>query len=405
MRRSPGGRHAGIAQDVLGAGLHGGLDENIRPVAWPEIELFARGHAAERQAIHGDFVHLQARRGGGDGALLADELRLDGLAEAGVHQAPALKGARAHADDGQADAIDGDEAPQMVPGLRAKAAVRVRGLDHPDREVRGGRNFGADVFALVVDVGDLLQDEHALRGGGDLRHGIQAAFNDEGASHAAPDLGGGGAVQVSMVPEGAAGVIGRHVELVVLGGAGRDLQQDVVAIAGGRDVEAVGVEIGKIKAMKGIHRVRLVSFRSELVAQVDDDLITRAAAKRGADELAIVSPEEDGIRADLPLGLDYGEGGLQPAVGGVEFGWVHKRDRLVYVQGPQLRLRKDLRLQGEGPFGRAGLSALAAGREVAPRLLQTLTSLQGGAQTSGLVLRSRAGHDFLGWGDQGEERG
>ena len=57
--------------------------------------------------------------------------------------------------------------------------------------------------AAVVEQ-HLVEDEHTLGGGGDLRHVVEIALDDQRAGHAARHLDVGAAVVMRMIPIGAA---------------------------------------------------------------------------------------------------------------------------------------------------------------------------------------------------------
>ena len=89
-------------------------------------------------------------------------------------------------------------------------------------------------------------------------------------------------------------MVRRDIHLVVFKFARRDRQQDIVAVALGRDVKAVIVEIGGVEAMRHGDQMRLARlilelpldlFRGlfrEFIAKLEQELIAGLQADRGA---------------------------------------------------------------------------------------------------------------------------
>ena len=192
-------------------------------------------------------------------------------------------------------AVDGGEAPGLFPGVRRELIVG-DDLAHLARRaapVDGTVGLGLQLAVLGAGVGDLLEQQDPLghRGTlGALQQGVEVAVgvarrravaaDDERAGHAAADLQSGGAVAVRVVPEGPRRMVGRNVVFIFEADAGIDRHQDIVAVAGRADPDAVAVQVGAVEAVRVVDvRLRLivaVGVGRKLVLQLDADRVARS---------------------------------------------------------------------------------------------------------------------------------
>lgn len=229
--------------EVVGA-RRAGFDEGFNPVAAGEQHDAVGLRGRQRHAVPSQHVEVVTFEGEGHE-----------LALGGVEHAPALHFAWVHRDLGVHDAVDGVE----------NLGAREEGL-------LGGRERDGDKQLEVVAQLDGLEHYDLLLGGRHLLDLVELAAHDDHAGHAGPHLLANGAVAVGVVPVAAAGVVVRDGDLVLLGRAGRHAEEDVVAIALRRDVQAVRVEVGRrplVRAVRGerVIRVLLLDGR-QLVDQV-----------------------------------------------------------------------------------------------------------------------------------------
>ena len=131
----------------------------------------------------------------------------------------------------------------------------------------------------VVVLKDHVPDRDRLLG--DDREVAVGAPDREQAGEAVIDMRRGERVEVRVVPVGPLRHVGRHFVGVGVRRAGRHVEEDVVRIALGADVEAVGVEVERrLRQLRGIERHLLALRRVFRVVEVADGEI-RSARSRG----------------------------------------------------------------------------------------------------------------------------
>ena len=118
-----------------------------------------------------------------------------------------------------------------------------------------------------------LQDQHAVAHRRQRSPALGARPEDDGARHAAEHLVRAVSVRVRVVPVQPRSVVAGDVEPVVERLPRLDVQQDVVGVALGRDVEAVGMEVRRV---------------GEPVDEPDRDLVAGVDHERRAGEAAVV---------------------------------------------------------------------------------------------------------------------
>ena len=139
--------------------------------------------------------------------------------------------------------------------------------------------------------GDRLQQHVEIAVAG--RRGRARAADDQRAGHAARDLQRGRAVAVRMVPEGARGMVGRDVVLVLEVDARIDRDQHVVAVARRIDPQSVRVHVGAVEAVR---RVRAAAV--DRAGRVLRQLVVQRHAHRLPGSHLDLRPDERRLRID-----------------------------------------------------------------------------------------------------------
>ncbi|MEI9928402.1 MAG: hypothetical protein WDN44_12795 [Sphingomonas sp.] len=100
-------------------------------------------------------------------------------------------------------------------------------------------------------------------------------------------------MDVRVIPEGAGGLILGDLDRVMLGLAGPDLQEHIVADALWRDMQPVGVQVGHVLAHRAharhmaAHGLRAVLRRGDRVDQVELDHVAGLHPQRVATSLPL----------------------------------------------------------------------------------------------------------------------
>src|SRR5262249_55885167 len=136
-----------------------------------------------------------------------------------------------------------------------------------------------------------------------IRPGQSTALDDERARHAATELVYRATVGVRMVPERACGMIGRDEELIIKPSARPHGDQHVIAVAGRRDPQAVGVDVGVVDAaaMRCRPRTGRQAVLQAKTQHVPGPNADRWSSKAAAREIAAFEATQlDGIVAQRP---------------------------------------------------------------------------------------------------------
>jgi hypothetical protein len=253
------------------------------------IGALARRHQQTFDAI--DLRSSNAIKGNGvQSVLLEGQVKV--VLVAGVNNPPALDLAGPHANGRLALSIDREEAWH---GFRPD---RVIDLDH----------------TAVVEK-HLVQEQHMLRGAGDLRDIVEIAFDDQRACHAAGHLDVGAAVVVRMVPIGAPRMITGDGDLDIVTLPGLHRSKNVVGDAGRTDVRPVEVEIRGVEMVRQSHVERhRVQIGRQIVDEADAEGVAGPHAERRAWNRSFVRAQGQAIAADVLVGVADVQGRSQFSV-------------------------------------------------------------------------------------------
>ena len=135
---------------------------------------------------------------------------------------------------------------------------------------------------------------------GDLRHAREVAFEDDRARHAARDLDVRRAVTMGVIPVRAGRMGGRDGDLDLVGLPRFHLAQHVVGDAVGTHMQAVGVQVGRVDAIREVVVARLwIAVGRQLVDEANAQHVAGTHAKRRPRRRALVGAQMETVPADV----------------------------------------------------------------------------------------------------------
>ena len=331
--RSVGIVPARVVQHAILSSL-GKPDDEVRSLARQENGFIGLPHRRTGEAVHRHLPHRQRVASAvtlDPGQLVAGlngpkrrrcriepvQAHVHRLAGPAIDQPPTLERAGPGVGELRFDlAVDAGEAAIVLPPPIIVEALDPAGLTGCTGEWPYGyvilvpRAFD-HALAVQAAVFELLEKKHALRecppalvfqenvditGRDHCRDAV--AGDDQRARHPASDLDEAGTVLVRMVPEGARRMIRRDLIFVAELLSGMDRDQDVVAVAGRRDPQPMGVQVGVVEANMAAALRR--SAWIELIIERDSQLLAGRNADRRRDEIAGLFPRTD-IGAEFHL--------------------------------------------------------------------------------------------------------
>ncbi len=144
-----------------------------------------------------------------------------------------------------------------------------------------------------------LEDQDLVGKSLDALDLVQTSIEDDGAGHTAVHMQPGQAMDMRVVPEHAGRMIVRDVEFEIERFARLDLEKDVVAIPRGRDVHAMGMQVGHL---------------GEIVDEMHPDGVARFRLQRRGRVHPLEHPRHLRLAVDDRLGQRRVQRGLEHAV-------------------------------------------------------------------------------------------